>query len=129
MPSVWTVESLQIKKNMIEIQGIAPDMIANNLDPFRPTHPGEVIKDEIEYRHITQKELAEKMEVSYNILNDVVNGKRAMSSKFALLFEAVLGIPAHILTGLQADYDLQIAKRDQSFLKKLQNIKKIAAVL
>ena len=52
-----------------------------------------------------------------------------MSSKFALLFEAVLGIPAHILTELQADYDLQIAKRDQSFLKKLQNIKKIAAVL
>ena len=104
-------------------------MIANNLDPFRPTHPGEVIKDEIEYRHITQKELAEKMEVSYNILNDVVNGKRAMSSKFALLFEAVLGIHAHILTELQADYDLQLAKRDQSFLKKLQNIKKIAAVL
>ena len=104
-------------------------MIANNLDPFRPTHPGEVIKDEIEYRHITQKELAERMEVSYNILNDVVNGKRAMSSKFALLFAAVLGIPAHTLTGLQADYDLQIAKRDQSFLKKLQNIKKIAAVL
>ncbi|MGM9693635.1 MAG: HigA family addiction module antitoxin [Alloprevotella sp.] len=114
---------------MIEIQGISPDMIANNLGPFKPTHPGEVIKDEIEYRHITQKELAEKMEVSYNILNEVVNGKRAMSSKFALLCEAVLGIPAHILTGLQADYDLQVAKRDQSFLKKLKGIKKIAAVL
>lgn len=24
------------------------DMIANNLTPFEPTHPGELIKDELE---------------------------------------------------------------------------------
>lgn len=35
---------------MIEIKGIDPKMIANNLEPFEPTHPGELLKDEIEYR-------------------------------------------------------------------------------
>ena len=32
---------------MIEIEGIDPKMIANNLEPFEPTHPGELLKDEI----------------------------------------------------------------------------------
>ena len=38
---------------MIKIQGIEPDMIANNLTPAYPTHPGEVVKDEIKYRKIS----------------------------------------------------------------------------
>ncbi len=43
---------------MIEIKGIDPKMIANNLEPFEPTHPGELLKDEIEYRGVSQKQLA-----------------------------------------------------------------------
>ena len=34
---------------MITLQGIDPKMIANNLTPSNPIHPGELIKDEIEY--------------------------------------------------------------------------------
>ena len=33
-------------------------MIANNLKPFKPTHPGEVLKDELEFRGISQRGLA-----------------------------------------------------------------------
>ena len=32
---------------MITLQGIDPKMIANNLTPSNPIHPGELIKDEI----------------------------------------------------------------------------------
>lgn len=113
---------------MIEIQDIKPDMIVNNLEPFEPTHPGELLKDEIEYRNISQRQLATSMGVSYTVLNDIVNGKRSVNTKFALLCEAALGVPAHILIGLQADYDMQVTKRDKSFLKKLEGIKRIAAV-
>ena len=38
---------------MITLQGIDPKMIANNLTPSNPIHPGELIKDEIEYRGIS----------------------------------------------------------------------------
>ena len=34
---------------MIKIDGIDPKMIANNSIPFEPTHPGEILKDEIEF--------------------------------------------------------------------------------
>lgn len=104
-------------------------MIANNLEPHEPTHPGELIRDEIEYRGISQKKLASDMGVSYVVLNDMVNCKRPINTKYALLFEASLGIPAHLLVGLQSDYDLIMAKRTPSFMEKLKNVRRIAAVL
>ena len=40
-----------------------------NLDyPYSPTHPGEILKEEIEYRGVSQKELARQMEMSYTML-------------------------------------------------------------
>lgn len=113
---------------MIEIIGVRPDMIANNVEPFEPTHPGDLLKDEIECRGISQRQLAAEMGVSYTVLNDIVNGKRAVNPKFALLCEAALGVPAHVLMGLQTDYDMLTVKRDKSFLKKLQGVKRVAAV-
>jgi len=32
-------------------------MIANNLEPSEPIHPGELLKEEIQYRGISQKKL------------------------------------------------------------------------
>lgn len=104
-------------------------MIANNLEPFEPTHPGELLKDEIEYRGISQKQLAADMGVSYTVLNDIVRGKRPVNTKFALLCEKATGIPAYMLLRLQTDYDMIAAKRDKSFLQKLAEVRKIAAVL
>ncbi|MDR2621721.1 MAG: HigA family addiction module antidote protein [Dysgonamonadaceae bacterium] len=114
---------------MITIKGIDPKMIANNLEPFEPTHPGELLKEEIEYRGISQKKLAAGMGVSYVVLNDMVNCKRPVSIQYALLFEAALGIPAHILAGLQSDYDMITTKRNPSFIEKLKNVRKVAAML
>ncbi len=59
---------------MIHIDGIKDNMTANNLEPFEPTHPGEIIKDEIEYRGITQRKLASEIGVSNSQLNEVLNG-------------------------------------------------------
>ena len=38
--------------------------IANELKPFEPTHPGEVLKDEIDCRGIPQRQLAHEIGVS-----------------------------------------------------------------
>ena len=32
---------------MTTLEGVTPQMIANNLKPCQPTHPGEVLKDEL----------------------------------------------------------------------------------
>ena len=114
---------------MITVKGIDPKMIANNLEPFEPTHPGEVLKEEIEYRGISQRTLAKEIGISYKVLNDILNCRRPITTNTALLFEAALGISANTLTGLQMDYNMQVAKKDQTFKERLSNIRKIAAVL
>ena len=47
----------------------------------------------------------------------------------ALLIEAALDVPADLLLNLQSDYNMQVAKSDSIFMKRLASIRKIAAVL
>lgn len=114
---------------MITLEGVESTMIANNLTPFEPVHPGEILKDEIEYRGISQRKLAMQMGVSPTLLNEILNGKRAISTEYALLFEAALGIDPEPLLKMQTDYNMQVAKADKSFAERLAGIRKIAAIL
>ena len=102
---------------------------ANNMMPSMLIHPGEMLKDEIEARGITQKDLSKRMGVSYTVFNDILNGKRPITTEYALLLEAALGIDAGIWLRLQADYNMQKAKSDKSFIARLEQIRKYAAVL
>jgi addiction module HigA family antidote len=113
---------------MITLKGIDPRMIANNLTPYEPTHPGEILKDEIEYRGISQRKLAAKMGVAYSVLNEVLNAKRPVTTEYALLFEAALGIDAEPLVGMQVDYNIQVMRKNKSFADRLLEISKVAAV-
>ena len=92
-------------------------------------HPGEMIKDEIMARGLTQKELAHQMGVSYTVFNEILNGKRPVTTECALLLEAALGTDANFWMSLQTDYNLQKARQDKSFMKRLENVRRIAAIL
>lgn len=114
---------------MITIKGVDPNMIANNLTPVNPTHPGDVIKEEIEYRGISQRKLATQMGVSYTVLNEILNAKRPVTPEFALLIEAVLGIEADMFVRMQTRYNMQKARQDTKLIERLKEIRKIAAAL
>ena len=60
-------------------------MIANNLTPFELTHPGELIKDELEANSLTQAKLAENIGVKPSLLNEIIKGKRGVNTEIALL--------------------------------------------
>lgn len=45
------------------------------------------------------------------------------------MIEAALSIDHEPLLKMQSNYDVQMAKRDNSFLKKLEKIRKVAAIL
>lgn len=79
-------------------------------------------------RGLTQKELARQMGVSYTVFNEILNGKRPVTTEYALMLEAALGTKASIWIGLQAEYDMQKVKQDKSFMKRLENIRKVAAI-
>ena len=114
--------------NMTTLEGVNPQMIANNLKPFQPTHPGEVLKDELEFRGISQRSLAREMGMSYSVLNEVLNGKRALNPELALMMEAALGVDAAPLLAMQNEYDMMMAERNESFMEKLKQIRRVAAV-
>ena len=95
---------------------------------YTPTHPGEVLKDEIEYRKISQRQLAERMGVSYKALNDLLNGRRSLTVVTAMMIEAALDIPADSLMRLQVKYNMQKASSDSKFLERLKQIRKYAAL-
>lgn len=103
--------------------------LANHMVSSELIHPGEIIKDEIAMRGLTQKELALKMGVSYSVFNEILNGKRPVTTEYALMLEAVLGTKASIWLGLQADYNMQRARMDRVFMKRLEQLRKYAAVL
>ena len=94
-----------------------------------PTHPGEVLKDEIEYRKISQRKLAEQTGMPYKALNDLLNGRRALTTSTAMMFEAALDIPAESLMRLQLKYNMQQTASDKSFMERLNQIRKYAALL
>lgn len=85
------------------------------LSPFVATHPGEMIKDELKERGLTQKQLAEQTGIKPSVLSETINGKRSVSLNVALALEKAFDIPADIWMNLQTQYDLDtanIAERD-----------------
>ena len=103
--------------------------MANVRFGYTPTHPGEVLKDEIEYRKISQRKLAEQTGMPYKALNDLLNGRRALTTATAMMFEAALDIPAESLMRLQLKYNMQQTASDKSFMERLNQIRKDAALL
>ena len=95
----------------------------------RAIHPGEILKEEVEFRNIKQTALAEQMDISYKMLNDILNCHRPLTATTAMLFEAVLGISAGLLMRMQLDYNMQTTRQDQSFIQRLERIRRVAAML
>ncbi len=103
--------------------------LANDLEPFEPTHPGEILKDELDFIGLSQRQLALRIEISYSQLNEILNTRRPLSPEIALLIEAAIGLPAEPLLTLQAKYNLIKAKRDKNFMTKLQKVASVVATL
>lgn len=114
---------------MITLPGIDSDMIANNLTTCNLTHPGEILREEIDSRGITQTKLANEIGVKVSLLNELLNGKRDFTIEYALLIEAALGIDADFWINLQTNYNKVKAKNNTSFMARLASIRRVAAAL
>ncbi len=60
---------------------------------------------------ITQSELASRQGISFPRLNEIMRGKRAITSDTALRLARVIGMSADFWLGLQFDWDLWHAMR------------------
>jgi addiction module HigA family antidote len=103
-------------------------IMANDLQPFRPVHPGELLKDELAYRHLSQKTVANQLGLPYTAFNEILNGKRPVTTDFAMIMEAALGVSPDLLLRMQTDFNLQTAKKDNKLIKRLAEIRKVSAI-
>jgi addiction module HigA family antidote len=77
---------------------------------MKPLHPGEVLREEfLQPMGITAYRLAKDINVPVNRITAIVNEERAVSADTALRLSRYFGTSAKIWTGLQADYDLEVA--------------------
>jgi addiction module HigA family antidote len=77
----------------------------------KPMHPGTVLAEiYMKEMNLNQTQLAEECGCSHRKINEIVNGKRAVSPEFALVLEKVLGTTAEMWVRMQAEYDLWVAR-------------------
>lgn len=94
-----------------------------------PIHPGEMLKDELQARGMSQRKFAGIIGMPYTAFNEIINGKRPITTDTALKIEAATGIAATIWLNLQSDYNMQTARYDRKLSAILENIRKAVAVL
>jgi addiction module HigA family antidote len=114
---------------MIHLKDITPDRIANNMTPFEPTHPGEVLQEELDERGITPSQLAQRIGLPESVITAIITEKKPVTTEYAMLLEAALDIDADFWLNMQSAYDKHIVTSDAKFMKRLSEIRKIVAVL
>lgn len=75
------------------------------------SHPGSLLAEELEVRDMSQRELARRIGRPYQVINEIVRGRKAITAETALQLESEFGTPAYLWLSLQADYDLDMARR------------------
>lgn len=75
------------------------------------THPGVLLKEEIEYRQLSKSKTAQDLGLKPGHLSEIFKGKRNISAQLAVKLQQVLKIPAENWLTLQMQYDLAIVRK------------------
>lgn len=79
-----------------------------------PIHPGEILREEfMQPRALSQNALARSLHVPPRRINEIVLEKRGITADTALRLARYFGTTAELWTGLQADYDLRLARYEK----------------
>lgn len=89
-------------------------------------HPGEVLLEEfLKPMGISQNKIARDIGVPPRRINEIVQGKRAVTADTALRLAKYFDVSESFWMGLQADYDLENVRKDLG--KRLERISRHAA--
>ena len=92
------------------------------------THPGEILKEEfLKPLEITQKFLADSLNISVQRINELINGKRGITPDSAWLFSRFFDTTPEFWMNLQVSYELTI-KKPENQLKKIKPFSRLATI-
>lgn len=93
--------------------------------PYIAIHPGEHLSDILDGAAMSQKELAERMGIAKETVNDIIKGRNPITPETAIKLERVFGISATFWNNLQNNYKETLAYlEDQKSLMKESEIAK-----
>lgn len=101
--------------------------MTNSFQTDYATPPGETLAETIEAMGITQTELARRMGRPIKTVNEIIQGKAALTADTAIDLERVLGVPASLWNGLESGYREHLARQraaerleiDEEWLKRI----------
>ncbi|GFE73506.1 HigA family addiction module antitoxin [Novosphingobium sp. TCA1] len=81
--------------------------MAITVHPSILTHPGTWLRRNIvEPYHLTVQSTATALDVTCATMNNLLNGRTALSAEMAMRFEKAFGVSAETLMRMQTAYDL-----------------------
>jgi HTH-type transcriptional regulator/antitoxin HigA len=92
----------------------------NNPVPFMASHPGRILKSELDERNIKQKEFATTLGMQPSHLSEIIRGKRGISHDLADKLQDALGIPTIFWLNLQTQYEYNTKAIEQRDIKEQQ---------
>lgn len=85
-------------------------MATKEIKPFEATHPGTLIKDELDALEIEQRDFAKKIGMKPTMLNEIIKGKRPVTADLAVVLEKALGISADYWMRFQSQYEIDLGR-------------------
>lgn len=87
----------------------------NNIPPaLKPVHPGEILREELKERKLTQKAFAEQIGTRPSHLNELIKGKTSMTIAFADKLQEALGIDSQSWINLQTQYNYDLKALEET---------------
>ena len=79
-----------------------------------PTHPGDILKEELDERSISLNKLSRDIRIPLSRVSLIVNGKRAVTADMALRLARYFGTSPRFWLNLQQAHDLSRAWAESS---------------
>lgn len=102
-------------------------------DSISAVHPGEILKNLLVSKEMSQKELAAAIGKSTPVVNDLLSGKRDINVEIAILLETVFELPqAEEWLQYQSSYDLEKTRQSEKVMelqKAITNWKSLDEVI
>jgi antitoxin HigA-1 len=76
------------------------------------THPGDILRHELEAREVSANQVALALGVPSGRIVEILNRKRGISADTALRLARYIGTSAEFWMNLQSQYDLSVAQQE-----------------
>jgi antitoxin HigA-1 len=86
------------------------NMVTRRLEPI---HPGEILEEDfMRPLGLSANALAKRIDVPVTRISEMVRGRRGVTADTALRLARFFGTSPELWLGLQAEYDLRVARRE-----------------